>query len=93
MLQFEWDRRKAAANLKKHGVPFSEAATVFGDPLSLTFPDPDHSLGEERCITLGMSHNRHLLLVSHADRGEAIRIISARHATRKERSCYENDKA
>ena len=77
-IQFEWDSDKAEKNVKKHQVPFSEAATVFGDPLSLTFDDPDHSIEEQRFITVGLSRLENLLIVSHADRGDCIRIISAK---------------
>lgn len=81
---------KATSNITKHGVSFEEAATVFGDPLSLTVYDPDHSLEEYRIITMGTSVDHRLLLVSHTDREERIRIISARLATRRERKAYEN---
>jgi uncharacterized protein len=86
---FEWDNRKSAANLRKHGVSFSEAGTVFGDELSITIPDPDHSDQEERFITIGWSNLHRLLMVAHADRGENIRIISARELTKAERKEYE----
>ena len=76
-------------NLAKHGVTFQEAATVFGDPLALTFSDPDHSDEEDRFLTFGHSSEGHLLVVSHTDRGERIRVVSARRATRKERRIYE----
>ena len=89
MLKFEWDDDKARANLAKHGVSFEEAASVFGDPLALTFSDPDHSLGEKRWLTFGVSHSGRLLVVAHTERGRAIRIISARKATRHERGIYE----
>lgn len=88
-LTFEWDGAKAEQNLAKHGVSFPEATTVFGDLLSVTVPDPDHSTGEERFITVGMSHQSRLLVVAHSDRGDTIRIISARVATRPERKSYE----
>jgi uncharacterized DUF497 family protein len=88
-MEFEWDDDKAAANLKKHKLSFGEAATVFGDPLSVTFPDPDHSLEEDRSITIGTSDRDQVLVVSHTDRGRRIRIISARKATRRERKAYE----
>lgn len=78
-------------NLGKHGVAFQEAASVFADPLTLTFADPDHSLEEDRTITLGTSRENRLLIVAHADRRERIRIISARTATRRERRIYEED--
>ena len=89
IVNFEWDPRKATRNVRKHGVPFHEAATIFGDPLAMTFEDPDHSIGERRFITVGMSHAGRLIIVAHADRGEAIRIISAREASRGERKHYE----
>jgi len=86
---FEWDPKKAATNLRKHGVSFDQAATVFQDDLSLTGDDPDHSLSEERQVTFGVSSSGRLLVVSHAERGDRIRIISARPATRSERKLYE----
>ena len=88
-MEFEWDPAKSAANHRKHGVSFIEAATVFGDPLAYTFPDPDHSRGEARWITFGMSKGRLLLVIAHVERGYRIRIISAREATRHERKIYE----
>lgn len=88
-MRFEWHPRKAAANLRKHGISFDEAATVFLDDLSLTGEDPDHSLHEERYVTFGISSSGRLLVVSHTDRGDRIRIISARPATRPERRIYE----
>jgi uncharacterized protein len=88
-LSFEWDLSKAKANLAKHGVGFEEASTVFGDPLSLTIPDPAHSQVEDRFIILGHSHQAKLLVVVHTERGDNIRIISARRASRKERKHYE----
>lgn len=90
MLDFEWDPDKATSNAGKHGVTFEEAATVLGDPLSLTAYDPDHSDEEDRYITMGTSANGRLLLVSHTDRDDRIRIISAREATKRERRRYEN---
>jgi uncharacterized DUF497 family protein len=86
---FEWDPKKAAKNLKKHGVTFQEAATVFGDPLAMTFPDPDHSEDEERHLTFGLSLRRRLIVVSHTERGELTRIISARLMDHEERVIYE----
>ena len=91
MLTFEWNAAKAASNLAKHGVSFEEAATVFGDPLSVTIFDPAHSQTEERFIILGRSHLDKLLVVVHTERGDNIRIISARHASRRERKCYEEN--
>ena len=88
-LQFEWDRRKASANLQIHKVSFEEAATAFADPLSLTVGDPDHSDQEDRFILLGMSFRNRLLVVVHTERGNVIRIISARKATGRERLQYE----
>ena len=88
-LIFIWDPAKAASNLAKHNVSFEEAATVFGDPLSSTIPDPDHSLGEARYVILGQSHQSRLLVVSHTESTDNIRIISARLATRRERQGYE----
>jgi hypothetical protein len=85
---YEWDSSKAAVNLKKHHVAFTEAATVFLDPLALTYQDPDHSEGEQRYITLGESTRGRVILVAHLDRGDRIRIISARRATRKEAHEY-----
>ena len=90
-MEFEWDARKAEINLRKHGVPFSEAATIFGDDFAITVPDPDHSDQEDRFITIGWSNQNRLLMVSHTDRGERIRIISARELTRKEREDYEEE--
>ena len=91
MLQFIWDRDKAAANLRKHGVDFEEAATAFGDPLSITIPDPDHSAGEERWLLVGHSSAGRLLVVAHTERGDEIRLINARSATRRERETYEEE--
>jgi len=88
-VEFEWDPEKAARNYKKHGVPFAEAATVFGDTLNVTSPDPDHSIEEERYVTVGRSVRGRLLLVAHVERGDRMRIISARELTRPEREAYE----
>lgn len=88
-MEFEWNLDKAALNLEKHSVSFQEAATVFDDPLSVTFPDPDHSLGESRYVIIGVSRFGQLLVVAHTDRGKNVRIISARKATRQERRFYE----
>ncbi len=88
-LVFEWDAEKAKSNLGKHKIAFEEAATVFEDILSVTFPDPDHSLGENRYLTMGLSRWQKILVVAHTNRGHRIRIISARKATRKERKFYE----
>lgn len=89
MLKFEWDTAKANANLRKHGVTFEEAASIFADPLALTFPDPDHSVGEKRWISFGVSNRDRLLAAAHAERGRSIRIVSARKATRHDREIYE----
>ena len=90
MLRFSWDERKAARNLRDHGVSFPEAATAFGDPLSLTVPDPDHSESEDRFLLLGQSQQNRLLVVVHAERAaDEIRIISARPAAGHERRQYE----
>jgi uncharacterized DUF497 family protein len=91
MLRFVWDRDKAATNLRKHDVGFDEAATAFGDPLSITIPDPAHSVGEERWLLLGVSAAGRLLVVAHGEPGDEIRIITARAATRRERETYEED--
>lgn len=88
-MEFEWSPEKATLNLAKHGVSLQEAATVFNDSLSVTFPDPNHSIGESRYIIIGISRFRQLLVVAHTDRGEKVRIISARKATRQERKFYE----
>ncbi|HET6361916.1 MAG TPA: BrnT family toxin [Gemmatimonadota bacterium] len=92
MLRFSWDAEKAAANLRKHDVDFHEATTVFGDPLSVSIPDPEHSVGEERWLLLGRSSTGRILVVAHTDRRNEIRIISARPATRLERRTYEKDR-
>jgi len=81
---YEWDSGKAPGNFKKHRVAFTEAATVFLDPLAVTYRDPDHSEGEQRYVTVGESTRGRVILVAHLDRGDRIRIISARRATRKE---------
>jgi uncharacterized protein len=86
---FEWDPKKAEANLSRHGVSFAEAVTAFGDPLSMNMPDPDHSEGEQRFIVLGISDRYRLLIVSYTERPPRTRIISARLATRHERKQYE----
>jgi uncharacterized DUF497 family protein len=89
MTRFEWDADKAELNIRKHRVSFEEATTVFRDPLSATAPDPDHSIWENRFVTLGLSFAGRLLIIFHAERGESIRIISARNATKQERKIYE----
>ena len=88
-MRFEWDRAEAAQNIAKHAVSFEEATTALRDPLSTTGVDPDHSIDEERFITFGVSTSGRLLIVSHTDREDIIRIISAREATRRERTIYE----
>jgi len=90
-VHFEWDPEKAARNYRKHRVSFHEAATIFGDPLALTFQDPDHSGRERRFITPGVSGAGRVLIVAHTDRGDNIRIINARKATRRERRHYEEN--
>jgi len=88
-MEFEWDPRKADTNRRKHGVTFQEGTTVWGDPLAITFADPDHSEDEERYITFGLSRQKRLIVVSHADRANKTRIISARLMSREERKIYE----
>ena len=90
MIQFEWDHKKAATNRKKHGVSFEEASSVFYDPLSATFDDPDHSRVERRLITVGLSSRHRLLVVAYLEKGKHIRIISARQATAHERKRHED---
>ena len=92
-LSFEWDDEKARENRKKHGVSFEEAATVFGDALSLTIDDPLHSEGEERFVIIGSSIQGRTLVVVHTERGDDIRLISARVATPRERKIYEEGSA
>lgn len=89
-LKFEWDENKAETNLAKHGVRFDDATTIFGDASSITISDPAHSELEPRLITIGTSYWGKLLVVVHTDRGESIRLISARPASRKERKHYED---
>jgi uncharacterized protein len=88
-MTFEWDARKAASNLEKHRVDFTEASTVFLDQLALTFPDPGHSFEERREITIGCTLKGQFVFVSHSERRGRIRIIGARRATRSERRQYE----
>ena len=88
-IKFEWDKRKARQNLRKHRVDFAEASTVFGDTLSITIADPDHSEDEERWVTIGLSNRQRLLVVVHTEDEETIRIIGARTADRIERRKYE----
>ncbi len=88
-MKFEWDPEKARANIRKHKVSFDEAATALSDPMAATGIDPDHSIGEFRYITFGVSSRGRLLVVAHTERGEAIRIISARCTIKEERKIYE----
>ena len=88
-LKFEWDRRKAVSNGRKHGVSFEDAATAFGDPLSVTIHDPKHSDDEDRFLLLGETQDKKLVVVAHTDRKDTIRLINARPATRQEREDYE----
>lgn len=88
-LRFEWNRKKALLNIRKHGITFEEASTIFGDSLSLTIPDSYHSIGEDRFITIGTSAQGRFVVVMHTERHDVIRIISARKATRNERKQYE----
>ena len=90
-MNFEWNPNKAESNFRKHGVSFQEAATVFGDNLGITVYDPDHSRDEDRFITIGWSERRRLLMVSHTDWEDRIRIISARELTPRERKDYEEE--
>lgn len=87
-LEFEWDDRKATSNNTKHGVTFEDASTIFVDPNSLTIPDPAHSVAEDRFVTIGLAATMRLLVVVHTDRGDRLRLISARRASRKERENY-----
>jgi uncharacterized DUF497 family protein len=88
-MRFEWDHKKAEGNIKKHRISFDEAVTVFYDPLTATFYDPDHSVGERRFITVGFSSRGRLLVVAHVERAGSTRIISARLATAQERKRHE----
>ena len=90
-IEFQWAPAKGESNLHKHGVAFEEATTAFADPLSLTIPDPLHSQGESRLVLIGKSQAGRLLVVVHVERGDSIRLISARTATRKERKTYEEN--
>lgn len=89
-VRFEWDYEKADNNEREHGVSFIEAATVFDDDLAVAIPDPDHSIDEFRFVLLGESRRDRLLVVSYTERGDMIRIISARTPTRSEQNDYEN---
>jgi len=90
-VDYEWDEEKAARNLEKHGISFSDAATVFDDPLYVDFYDPDHSSNEQRYLVIGMSREGHLVIVSYTERNDVIRLISAREVTSAERKAYEED--
>lgn len=89
-MEFEWDPEKAAANVKKHGVEFAEAMTIFDDPLELTIVDPDHSEDERRFLSIGLSAGGRLLVVAYTERAGRTRIINAREASSKERKNYES---
>ena len=89
---FSWDPTKAIINFEKHGVSFEEATTAFRDPLSATAQDPDHSIGEHRWVTFGLSSKERLIVVSHAEHNGIIRIISARLTTKQEKKIYEEEK-
>jgi uncharacterized DUF497 family protein len=89
--KIEWDERKSRLNRRKHGVTFEEAATVFSDPLEITIDDPDHSSSEHRFISVGTASNGLLLVVAYTERGDAIRLISSRKPTRRERKMYEEE--
>lgn len=91
-MKFEWNIQKSAKNLRKHGVSFSEAATVFGDDLAAIIADPDHFTDEDRYIVIGLSNHRRLLLVAYTERDDTIRIISARELTLAEQKAYEETK-
>ncbi len=88
-MKIEWDPKKAKSNLEKHGVSFEEAATALGDPMAATGADPDHSLTEERYVTFGVSEKGRLVVVSHTEKDQTIRIISARKASKGEKELYE----
>ena len=88
-LIFDWDEVKAKANLKKHKVSFEEGKTIFNDPFLFTFPDIEHSVDEERYINIGLSASGRILIVTHTERHEKIRIVSCRKATARERRFYE----
>lgn len=88
-MEFIWNPGKAAKNLRRHGISFHEAATVFSDPLSTTVYDPDHSVEENRYITVGVSRNYRVIMVAHTEQNDHVRIISARQLTPKERRQYE----
>ncbi len=89
-MSFQWNPSKAVSNAQKHGVSFEEAVTVFGDTLAVTISDPDHSIGEFRFLTIGLSGSQRLLVVCHTERSGEVRLISARLATRQEKRSYES---
>lgn len=89
-MEFEWDPEKAIANAKKHGVEFAEAMTVFSDPFEVTISDPDHSEGEQRFLSIGMSTARRLVVVAYTERAGRTRIINARDANAQEQKPYES---
>jgi uncharacterized protein len=91
-MTFEWDDNKAARNQSSHGVAFAEAATVFDDPYFVVFNDDTHSFGEQRYLIIGESNQKRVLLVVYTERGDAIRLISARPATTREEKVYEEEK-
>ena len=91
-LTFEWDEIKAEENLRKHGISFEEAKTVFNDPLSITIYDPDYSTDEDRYLDVGLSSAGRMLVVCYTERGANIRLISSRTASKKERQSYEREK-
>ncbi len=88
-MEFEWDSKKASSNLRKHNVSFEEASTALSDPMAATGADPDHSIGEFRYVTFGISGRGRLLVVAHTEQNETVRIISARLASKRERKIYE----
>ncbi|MHB8308852.1 MAG: BrnT family toxin [Metallibacterium sp.] len=90
-MNYDWDAAKAARNLKKHGVTFEEAGFVFGDPLACTFPDPDHSIGELRFLTFGMSISQRIFVVPHIEHAHGIHIINAREATAHKRKIWQDE--
>lgn len=90
-MDLEWDEAKAAANFEKHGVSFTDAATVFDDPLYVDFYDPDHSFDEGRYLIIGASKEGRILIVSYTERDDVVRLISARDVTATERKAYEED--
>lgn len=92
MLNFEWHTEKALKNIKRHNIPFEEASTAFSDPLSLTIDDPLHSDDKQRFVLIGQSYKKRILIVIHTERGDNIRIISARKASKRERTYYESNK-